>query len=75
MSYECLHYDVSDHIATVTLNRPEKLNAINGELREALGEVCTAIYEDDEVRVVIFTGEGRGFCSGADVTGPRPEAT
>ncbi|MEX0942235.1 MAG: enoyl-CoA hydratase-related protein [Pseudomonadales bacterium] len=75
MSYECLRYDVNDHIATVTLNRPEKLNAINGELREALGEVCTAIYEDDEVRAVIFTGEGRGFCSGADVTGPRPEAT
>jgi 2-(1,2-epoxy-1,2-dihydrophenyl)acetyl-CoA isomerase len=73
MAYECLLYEVSDHIATVTLNRPDKLNAINGRLREELNEVCREVYTDDDVRVVIFTGAGRGFCSGADVTGPRPE--
>jgi 2-(1,2-epoxy-1,2-dihydrophenyl)acetyl-CoA isomerase len=74
MAYECLEYEVRDHIATVTLNRPEKLNAINGELRGELNEVCAAIYADDDVRAVIFTGKGRGFCSGADVSGPRPQA-
>ena len=73
MSYESLEYDVTDHIATVTFNRPEKLNAINGSLREDIYRVCEAIYQNDEARVAIFTGKGRGFCSGADVTGPRPE--
>lgn len=75
MSYECLLYEVSDNIGTVTLNRPEKLNALNGKLRDELNAVCHEIYTDDEVRVAIFTGAGRGFCSGADVTGPRPEGS
>ncbi len=73
MEYECLKYEVSDHIGTITLNRPEKLNALNGALRDELNRVCHEVYTDDDVRVVIFTGAGRGFCSGADVTGPRPE--
>ncbi|HKI73469.1 MAG TPA: enoyl-CoA hydratase-related protein, partial [Pseudomonadales bacterium] len=59
-------------IATVTFDRPEKLNAINGALRDEIYDVCASIYEDDDVRAVIFTGNGRGFCSGADLTGPRP---
>ena len=74
MAYESLQYEVEDHIATVTFNRPEKLNAINGSLRKEIYRVCAEIYEDDNVRAAIFTGNGRGFCSGADVTGPRPEA-
>ncbi|MBD3646274.1 MAG: enoyl-CoA hydratase/isomerase family protein, partial [Pseudomonadales bacterium] len=73
MAYECLQYEVKENIGTVTLNRPEKLNALNGTLRDELNAVCQEIYTDDEVRVAIFTGAGRGFCSGADVTGPRPE--
>jgi 2-(1,2-epoxy-1,2-dihydrophenyl)acetyl-CoA isomerase len=73
MSYESLQYAVSDHIATVTFDRPEKLNAINGVLRNEIYAVSEAIYQDDDVRVAIFTGNGRGFCSGADVTGPRPQ--
>jgi 2-(1,2-epoxy-1,2-dihydrophenyl)acetyl-CoA isomerase len=73
MAYECLKYEVTDSIGTVTFNRPEKLNAINGGLREEISAVCAEIFEDDDVRVAIFTGEGRGFCSGADVTGPRPQ--
>lgn len=73
MAYECLKYEVEDHIATVTFDRPEKLNAINGVLRQEIYRVCEEIYENDDARVAIFTGNGRGFCSGADVTGPRPQ--
>lgn len=75
MSYECLNYDVEARIATVTLNRPEKLNALNGQLRDELEDVCARIQGDDEVWAMILTGNGRGFCSGADLTGPRPEGT
>jgi len=73
VAYECLEYDVSEHIATVTLNRPEKLNSLNGVLRDEIHAACDRIREDDEIRVAIFTGKGRGFCAGADLTGPRPE--
>ncbi len=73
MAFECLDYDVSEHIATVTFNRPDKLNALNAALRDEIHAACTRIYQDDGVRVAIFTGKGRGFCAGADLTGPRPE--
>lgn len=74
MTYECLEYEVSEHIATVTFNRPEKLNSLNGALRDEIHSACHRIREDDDIRVAIFTGKGRGFCAGADLTGPRPEA-
>src|SRR6185369_10022079 len=73
MTYECLTYDVSEHIATVTLNRPDKLNSLNGTLRDEIHAACDRIRDDDDVRVAIFTGKGRGFCAGADLTGPRPD--
>jgi len=73
VAYECLEYDVSAHIATVTFNRPDRLNALNGALRSEIHSACDRIYQDDDVRAVIFTGKGRGFCAGADLTGPRPE--
>lgn len=73
MPYTCLEYEVSDHIATITFNRPEKLNALNDVLRDEIHAACDAIYADDDVRVAIFTGKGRGFCAGADLTGARPE--
>jgi enoyl-CoA hydratase/carnithine racemase len=73
MTFECLKYEVSEHIATVTLNRPDKLNALNGTLRDEIRAACDRIYQDDDIRVVIFTGQGRGFSAGADLTGPRPE--
>jgi 2-(1,2-epoxy-1,2-dihydrophenyl)acetyl-CoA isomerase len=73
MSYESLIYDTQDHIATVTLNRPERLNALDSVLRPEILEVCKEIKGDDDVWAVIVTGAGRGFCSGADISGPRPD--
>lgn len=73
MPYENLLYDVQDHIATITLNRPERLNALSAGLRKESLEVFAEARADDDVRAVIITGAGRGFCSGADISGPRPE--
>ncbi len=58
-----------DGIATVTLNRPEKLNALNEEMYTQLTDGFAALAADDAVRAVIVTGAGRGFCSGSDVGG------
>ena len=67
MAYSEILYDVSDKIATITLNRPKALNAwtttMEGEVRAALIEASA----DDNVGAIILTGEGRGFCSGADM--------
>lgn len=73
MSYDNLIYEKQDHIALVTLNRSERLNALNNDLRLEVLEVCKQIKADDDAWAVIVTGAGRGFCSGADISGPRPE--
>lgn len=67
MSYETIRYDVENRIATITLNRPERLNAFNETMRSELDSAFDEIDADDEVRAVIMTGEGRGFCAGADL--------
>jgi enoyl-CoA hydratase/carnithine racemase len=67
MSYKCLLYEVHDGIATLTLNRPERLNALGDTLREDLHDALLRCSQDPEVRVVVITGAGRGFCSGGDV--------
>src|SRR5258708_11478509 len=54
-------------VATVVLNRPEKLNALSVEMRQSLCDYFAQLRFDDTVRVVIVTGAGRGFCSGADI--------
>ena len=68
MTFEEITYDVSDYIATLTLNRPDKLNAwtfkMEGEYRTALADAEAR----DDVRVIILTGAGRGFCAGADMS-------
>ena len=71
MTYENLAVERDGQIGVVTLNRPEKLNAINRELHLEMMEACRELRDDDSVRVVIFIGEGRGFCSGADITSGR----
>ncbi|MEX2229622.1 MAG: enoyl-CoA hydratase/isomerase family protein [Dehalococcoidia bacterium] len=71
MAYEHLAVERRGAVAVVTLNRPEKLNALNKGLQDESVAVCAEIEADDDVRVAIFTGAGRGFCAGADLTGAR----
>jgi len=59
--------DVADHVATVTLNRPDRLNAITPTLSDSLRHSMAELGRDDAVRVIIVTGAGRGFCAGADM--------
>ena len=66
-----LLYDVQGHVATLTLNRPEKLNAFHPEMLRLWAESIERAGLDGGVRVVIVTGAGRGFCSGADVAAER----
>jgi enoyl-CoA hydratase/carnithine racemase len=67
--------DAEARVATVTLNKPERLNAIGQDDAGDIIEICRRIQEDDDIWVAIWTGAGRGFCSGADVSGPRPAET
>jgi len=67
MSYETLLVEKDNGVCTITLNRPDRLNAINYQLAIELDTALTEIEEDDEVRTVILTGAGRGFCAGADI--------
>ena len=76
MEFEHMMYEVDRdaHIATITLNNPDKLNAINRQMHFDILALCEEIQNDDDVWVIIWTGAGRGFCSGADVGGgPRQE--
>jgi len=68
MSYEHIKYEVADRILTITLNRPKKLNAFTGIMQGELIEAFDRADEDDEVRAIIVTGAGRGFCAGADLS-------
>ena len=65
--YTTLLHEVADGVATVTLNRPDALNALNAEMRRELLTAVKAARGDDETRVLILTGAGRGFCAGADL--------
>src|SRR5215471_12445549 len=67
MTYECLLYEVKDGIATLTLNRPDRLNALGGSLRDDLHDAVTRSAADPDVRVMVITGAGKGFCAGGDV--------
>src|SRR5262245_24287036 len=62
-------YDVSDHIATLTLNRPDRMNTISGPMRSQLAELLLKADRDPEVRAIILTGTGRAFCAGLDIRG------
>jgi enoyl-CoA hydratase/carnithine racemase len=76
MSYEQILYAVEDGVATVTLNRPDRLNAWTGVMHQEVKAAMRAAGDDPAVRVIVLTGAGRGFCAGADMQGLqqiRPE--
>jgi enoyl-CoA hydratase/carnithine racemase len=68
LTFETLLYEVADGIATITLNRPDKLNAFTVQMRDDLLAVFDHTDADDAVRAVIVTGAGRAFCAGADLS-------
>lgn len=68
MSYETIRYEVTEGVATVTLNRPDVFNAMNPAMMNELLAVFDETDQDDNVRAVIITGAGKGFCGGADLS-------
>ena len=67
--YEQVTYDVDGGVAVVTLDRPDKLNAMTAQMGAELGDAMAEADGDDDVRVVGLTGAGRAFCAGADLGG------
>jgi enoyl-CoA hydratase/carnithine racemase len=66
---DLVRYDRDGHVATITYNRPERLNAINGAMRQALNAAFSRFRDDEDAWVGIVTGAGRAFCAGADLRG------
>lgn len=64
-------YTLKNGVAWITLNRPEARNAVNAEMREEIIAVLTDARTNAEIRAVVLTGSGKGFCTGADLSGPR----
>jgi 2-(1,2-epoxy-1,2-dihydrophenyl)acetyl-CoA isomerase len=71
--YETIRVEVADGVSTITLNRPDSLNALNAVMRRELLAAFKAAGRDEAVRAVVLTGEGRGVCSGADLRGGAAE--
>ncbi len=69
MAYEQIIYEVADNIATITLNRPEKLNAFTEIMMDEMIDAFDKADADDNVRAIVVTGAGRAFCAGADLSG------
>ncbi len=69
MSYEHIAYEATDGVLTITLDRPEQLNAFTGTMLKELIDAFDRADSDDAVRAIIVTGRGRGFCAGADLSG------
>ncbi|MDY6907567.1 MAG: enoyl-CoA hydratase [Chloroflexota bacterium] len=69
MTYEDMLFEKENGYAILTLNRPDKLNAISMGMREGLAKVAEEVRDDDDIKALVITGAGRAFCSGADVSG------
>ena len=67
MDYQTLNFDVDSGVATITLNRPEALNAMSPAMAKELHEVALQIDANNSVRAVILTGTGKAFCAGGDL--------
>lgn len=73
MTYETILYEVSDQVATVTLNRPTARNALDGRMREELAHAIATLRRDDGVKAVVLTGAGGAFCAGGDLRSAPPK--
>jgi 2-(1,2-epoxy-1,2-dihydrophenyl)acetyl-CoA isomerase len=73
--FESLRWEREGHVATITLDRPQVLNAMSAVMFGEIGDAFSAAANDPEVRCVVLRGEGRGFCSGADLTDPANMAS
>jgi 2-(1,2-epoxy-1,2-dihydrophenyl)acetyl-CoA isomerase len=71
VSYQTLKFDVTNHVAWLVMNRPEMKNALNAEMREEMFAALAEVATNDEIRCLVVTGAGSGFCSGADLSGGR----
>lgn len=69
MNFDEILYDVSDRVATITLNRPDKMNAFTNRMLKEIIAAMDLADADDDVRAVIFTGAGKAYCAGADLSG------
>ena len=69
MDFQQIRFEVSDHVLTITLDRPDRLNAFTPTMGRELIDAFDRADADDEVRAIVVTGEGRGFCAGADLGG------
>ncbi|KJS35705.1 MAG: enoyl-CoA hydratase [Rhodospirillaceae bacterium BRH_c57] len=67
MTYETILFDVAEGVATITLNRPDKLNSFTAKMHEELADALKRIQKDASVRCLLLTGSGRGFCAGQDL--------
>ena len=67
MSYQNIIWEVQNGIATLTFNRPEKLNALNNVMADEFLDALTRVQDDENIKVLLITGAGRAFCSGADI--------
>src|SRR5688500_18069005 len=74
MDYSDLRFEKHGHVALATLDRPDKLNALSGALQRDILNACDEVNKDDDIRVLVLTGAGRGFCSGVDLTGGAARA-
>ena len=74
MDYQDILYDKTDRIATLTFNRPDRLNAITNVMRSEILDAMRDASADDDIRVVVLKGAGKGFCAGADLGGDRKPA-
>src|SRR5216110_3900665 len=68
MAYETIKYEVAEQILTITLNRPDKLNAFNAAMQKEMIDAFDAADKDDNIRAIVVTGAGRAFCAGADLS-------